>query len=106
MIEGVVAGQELARLGEEHHHHAHHHPHGSAIDVGGVHVAAVLLQRFAVALHEDLHRLAHPLAQHLGELGLALPAVKDGLKQWRGCVLPPGCPDRRLHQRAQCRDLR
>jgi len=81
MVEGIVARQQLARLGEEHDHRTHHDAHGGAVDVGRIDAGALLLQDLTVALHKQLDRLAHALAKDGRQLGLPLAAVEDGFQQ-------------------------
>ncbi len=49
-----------------------------------------------MALNDDLHSLTDPFAQDLRELGLALPAVLDGLKKRRGGFFRERRPERCL----------
>ena len=109
VVDCVVAGQELARLREQHHHRAHGHATGSPVDVGMGHSVlpfGEFLQRLAVALNQDLHRLAHPLAEHRGQLGLPLAGLADRVQQRAGDPLLLGRPDRRTQQRPQRGRLR
>jgi hypothetical protein len=48
------------------------------VDVGGVDARASLLEHLAVALHEQLDRLADALSQRGRQLRLSLTAVEDG----------------------------
>ena len=134
IVEGVVAGKQLARLREEDHDEPHRDPAGGAVDVlrgrGGGRVfitrrdfiqrhprdirqvlvvlgeahARFLDQRgegLAVSADEDLDRLAHPLAEHLGELRLPLAGVADRLEEGRRGVLGRGRPEPGGKQRAK-----
>ena len=53
VVEGVVAGQQLARLREQDHHEPHRHPAGGAVDVLRGHVRHV---RGGVVVEPDLDR--------------------------------------------------
>ena len=106
VVQGVAARQQFAGFREQRHHQPHRHSAGGAVDVRRVHVRAAFLQRLAVALDENLHRLAHPFAQHFGELRLALAGVADALQQRRRGVLRRRRPQLRLQQSTQRRHLR
>ncbi|GBE47244.1 hypothetical protein BMS3Bbin12_00399 [bacterium BMS3Bbin12] len=106
VVEGVVARQKLARLGKQYHHQAHHHAHRGAVDVRGLDVGALPLQCLAVAPDEDLHRFAHPLAEHLGKLGLTLAAVEHRLQERRGDAVLFRDPQGGLEEGAQGANLR
>ena len=105
VVQGVAARQQFAGFGEQRHHQPHRHSAGGAVDVRRVHVRAAFPQRLAVALNENLHRLAHPFAQHFGELRLALAGVADALQQRRRGVLRRR-PQLGLQQSTQRRHLR
>ena len=105
VVQGVAARQQLAGFREQRHHQAHRHPAGGAVDVRRGDVRAAFLQRLAMPLNENLHRLAHPFAQHFGELRLALAGVADALQQRRGGVLRRR-PQLGLQQSTQRRHLR
>ena len=49
-------------------------------------------QGFAMASNQDLDGFADPLAEHLGQLRLALARVSNGLQQARGRVVGPRRP--------------
>ena len=60
-----------------------------------------------MGLDEQLHRLAHTLAEHGRELGLPLAAVEDRLEQRRGAPLRPAASSSAgREQRAQRVHLR
>ena len=106
VVQGVAARQQLAGFREQRHHQPHGHPAGGAVDVRRRHVRAAFVKRLAVALDENLHRLAHPLAEHFGKLRLTLARVADALQQRRRGILRRRRPQLRLQQRAQRRHLR
>ena len=106
VIEGVVPGQQFPRLGEQDHHEPHGHPAGGAIDVGGVHVPASLLQRFAVALNQEFDRFPDPFAQNFRKFRLSLAGVPNRLQQGRFGVFALGSPELGTQQSAERRHLR
>ncbi len=105
VVERVVARQQLARLGKEHHHEPHDHPDGGAVNVGRRNARGLFGQQLAVRLHEQLDRLADALAEHRGKLRLALARIEDRTLERRGGSGLGGRPESGLQQRAERLEL-
>ena len=63
-------------------------------------------KRLAMTADEDLDRLAHPLAEHLGELRLPLSSVAYRLEEGRRGVIGRRRPERGGKERAKRANLR
>ncbi|MFN7895253.1 MAG: hypothetical protein ACK5Q6_03705 [Cyanobacteriota bacterium] len=101
VIQSVVARQQITGFGEQHHDESHHHPHSSAVDVGRVHVCALVPQDVSMALNQKLHGLPHTLAQRSRQLGLTLAAVEHSREQGPWLVAVSWRPRLRREQGAQ-----
>ena len=110
VIERVVTGQQITRLGEQDHDQPHRHPAGGAIDLrrgrGSDRRFDQGAQGFAVASNQDLDGFADPLTEHLGQLRLPLARVSNGLQQGRRRVFGLRRPEFGVEQGAERLDLR
>ncbi len=121
MVDGVVARQQIARLGEQDHHQPHRHPARGAVHLGrrdgrrGCRRRAAAgvrrrydqrAQRLPVLPDQNLDRFADALAEHLGEIRLPLARVAHRLQQRRRGALGRRRPQRGVEQRAQRHELR
>ncbi len=103
VVGGVVAGQEVPRLGEQDDNHAHDHAGGGDIDVPRRHLGAHRFEPRAVLLDQHLDGPADALPQLRRQLGLAAAGGLDGGEEWARLVWlgrgEPSCRQQSLEGR-------
>ena len=107
VVDGVVDGQQLARLGKKHHHQAHGKMASGTVQVLAVGRLPLGAELVLAGLEQQLHGLAHVLAKLPRKLGFTAAGLVNRLQERPGRTVvsrrhrlaPKHPPQQRKHGR-------